>query len=236
MKHAEGYCVHSVKKRAAYRTRVLFIALAILVIILFVPIIPVAYNVKEPYERVETYYENVPVEVVEYTEWNVTWYTLQGDFKFWAELGTSKFPGIFSYQWNASNSFKGYRDPMGFKANATINVQKREPVWFNISGYTGCELYLNGSPFLFTSTYSSSPYKNASTQTTLSPGKYTLTLIYYKQGATGLATFSTNRDVVEWRRIEYKNVPSQRTVTDYQYATKTTYIGVLSYLLGQYPR
>lgn len=228
--------MHSIDKRVVYRMGILLIALVILVSILYVPMIPVAYRVMEPVERVEPYYETVPVEVVERTEWNVTWYTLQGDFKFLTKLGTTKFPGIFSYQWDASNSFDGYRDSMGFIANATINVQKREPVWFNISGYTGCELYLNASPLIFTSTYSAAPYKNASTLITLSPGRYTLTLIYYKQGATGLATFYTSRDVLEWKAIEYKNVVRQRTVTSYQYATKTTHVGVLSYLLGQYPR
>jgi len=214
----------------------LFIVLASLAIILFAPIIPISYTAKEPYERVETFYEEIPVEVAKHTEWNVTWYTLRGDYNWGTKLGTSKFPAIFSYAWGFGDVFKGYRDLVGFKATTIINVQKQGPVSFHIGGDDGCELYLNGSLFLMTGTYASWPYLNASTQTTLSPGKYALTLHYWEGGAGACVSFSADREVLEWKDIEYKSEAVQRTVVDYKYTTKTDSISILSYLLGQYPR
>lgn len=229
--------IHSVKKGASYRTLALFIALAILATILFAPVIPIAYTVKEPYERVETYYEDIPVLVTKRTEWNVTWYAISADHIWLAEIGTAKFPGIFSYNWGLGNAFGGRRDYVGFQAKTIINVQKQGLVSFNLGGNDGCELYLNESLFLLTGTYSPDPYRNASTQITLSPGKYTLTLHYANIGGIACVSFSTNPEVLEWREtIEHRSEPRQKTVIDYQYTPKTARMSILSYLLGQYPR
>jgi hypothetical protein len=217
--------------KKAYFTVILLIILAI---ILSAPIIPKTISVKEPYERVEEYYEDVPVEVIKHTEWNVTWYAISGDFKFITEIGESKFPAVFLYDWGYGGEVFNGRDYVGFKATALVKVQERRPIWINLTGDDGCELYLNGTRFLSTSFYSG--YKTEFAKVVLDPGAYILTLYYFNRGGYACVSFSTDPEILEWKTIEYRRQLVQKTFTDYRNVSKTSYVSLLNYLLNNnYP-
>ncbi|MGB9615100.1 MAG: hypothetical protein ACPL3B_06330 [Fervidobacterium sp.] len=205
------------------------IVLIILAIILFAPIIPVTNTVKEPYKRVEEYYEDVPVEVIKHAEWNVTWYAISGDFKFITEIGESKFPAIFWYDWGYGGEIFNGRDYVGFKATALVKVKERRPIWINLTGDDGCELYLNGTRFLSTSFYSG--YKTEFAKVVLDPGVYILTLYYFNRGGYACVSFSTDPEILEWKVIEFRRELVQKTVIDYKIVNRTSYVSLLNYLL-----
>ena len=206
----------------------------IIMIILFSPIIPITYTTKVPHEHIEQYYENVPVKVIRRTEWNVTWYAITGDFKFITEIGKSKFPATFNYNWGYSRNIFNGEEFVGFVATAIINVRERHPIWINLTGDDGCELYLNGSRFLCTSFYSG--YKTEFAHVILEPGVYVLTLYYYNRGGYACVSFSADSEILEWEDIEYRRDLVQKTVTEYKYENITSYANILNYLLGQYPK
>lgn len=210
------------------------IVLIILAIILSAPIIPVTNIVKEPYECIEEYYEDLPVEVIKHTEWNVTWYAISGDFKFITEIGESKFPAVFWYDWGYGGEIFNGRDYVGFKATALIKVQERRPIWINLTGDDGCELYLNGTRFLSTSFYSG--YKTEFAKVVLDPGAYILTLNYFNRGGYACVSFSTDPEILEWKTIEFRRQLIQKTFIDYRNISKTSYVSLLNYLLNNnYP-
>lgn len=221
--------LHAIKRELSIKAYYTIIILALTAIVLFAPIVPITYNVKVPHERIESYYETVPVEVPKFTEWNVTWYAVSGDFKFITEIGESKFPATFSYDWGYEGKVYNGRDYVGFKATAIIKVPERRPIWINITGDDGCELYLNGTRFLSTSFYSG--YKTEFALVTLDPGTYVLTLYYYNRGGYACVSFSADPEILEWKIVEYRRELMQRTVTEYEYESRTSYVSILNYLL-----
>ncbi|MCX8189316.1 MAG: hypothetical protein N3F64_06360 [Nitrososphaeria archaeon] len=226
--------IHSIKFLVSNKVYFTIIILAITIIILFSPIIPITYTTKVPHEYIEQYYEEVPVKVIRRTEWNVTWYAVTGDFKFITEIGKSKFPACFSYDWGYSRNIFNGEEFVGFMATAIIKVRERHPIWINLTGDDGCELYLNGSRFLCTSFYSG--YKTEFARVTLEPGVYLLTLYYYNsRGGYACVSFSADSEVLEWTDLEYRRQLVQRTVTEYEYENVTSTINILSYLLGYRP-
>ncbi|MEM3573281.1 MAG: hypothetical protein QXJ62_03505 [Nitrososphaeria archaeon] len=213
----------------------LVIIILVIIIILFSPIIPINYTTNVPHERIEQYYENIPLEVIRRTEWNVTWYAVTGDFKFITEIGKSKFPATFSYDWGYSRNIFNGEEFVGFIATTIIKVRERRPIWINLTGDDGCELYLNGSRFLCTSFYSG--FKTEFARVTLDPGTYVLTLYYYNsRGGYACVSFSADSEILEWKDVEYRRELVQKTVTEYEHENITSYVSLLNYLLGQYPR
>lgn len=222
----------SISNKVYFKITILVI---IIVIILYSPIIPITYTTKVSHEGIEQYYEDVPVEVIRRTEWNVTWYAVTGDFKFITEIGKSKFPATFNYDWGYSQNIFNGEEFVGFMATALIKVRERHPIWINLTGDDGCELYLNGSRFLCTSFYSG--YKTEFAQVILEPGVYVLTLCYYNsRGGYACVSFSADSEILEWKDVEYRRDLVQKTVTEYEYENMTSYVNILNYLLGQYPK
>jgi len=222
-----------------------FVIALLIIIILLVPIIPVE-SIKIVEVPVETFTEKTITEKVirtitttkvERATWDVTWYAITGEGKFGGELGKTKFPAIFTYDWGYGNVWKDYKDFIGFEAYTTIYVPRDGPVNFYIRSDDGCRLYVDGK--LVIDLWGRLFYPQEESKTVyLTKGFHRLRLIWYEWRGAAYIRFNVDFDVVEWTTTtsivtttyeqKITTVPTIITVTETK--TLTEFVNLLQYL------
>lgn len=220
------------------RKILVLVLIFVVLLILLVPVVPVQSKVQKENVATQTLTQTrtilqttsqttlvplvttsrvVAIEPEKYdvkTEWQVTWYTVTGEGRIGASVGTQTFPAIFSYDWGRGVVFQQYSDFIMFQATSTINVQRSGPVRFSVTSDDGVRLYVDGQ--LTIDKYDRplfSPHQQ-SVVVNLAPGTHTLRLDWYEWDANARITFSTDQDVVAWS--------DTRTVTKTQTQIITT--------------
>lgn len=221
------------------------IFLFILIASLFLPVIPVTYEVREPYQRTEKYIEKVPmqvevpIQVMKRTEWAVEWSTLSGDLEWGGTVGSASFAGEFDYSYGSGQIFGSYDDYIGFIATATINVPRSGPISFRIGSDDGSRLLVDGT--LVIDNWNRGSYRVKNTVLNLNPGIHSLTFRYYEVTGNARVSFSTDLDVLSWQTTEYQTqtqiqeVEKERVITDYRDVSKNAYVNLFQFLTGQLP-
>jgi hypothetical protein len=137
-----------------------------------------------------------PGPATTFARWTLTWYTLTGDLKWGASVGTSLWGAIFDHDFDSGVIYGGYSNYVGFQATMTINMQRDGPVHFLIGSDDGSQLYVDGA--LWIDNWGDHAYTEKSSTTSLSRGFHTLTLWYYNHVSPARIRFDCDSDLVIW--------------------------------------
>lgn len=132
-----------------------------------------------------------------FAQWDVHWRTLTGDYKWGAEVGTSKFSPNFFYNWGNGVIFLGYDDWIGFEATMQIKVQRNGPITFTVGADDECSLYIDD--VLRIDLSQRLAYRTQSIiASDLSQGFHTLRLTYSESYGWAAVSFECDIDVLMW--------------------------------------
>jgi len=132
-----------------------------------------------------------------FARWEVTWYTLTGDYQRGASVGTSSFSPTFFYNWGSGVVFLGYDDWIAFDATMTINMSRSGPVTFTIGADDECSFYVDGG--LFMSLSQRLAYRTTSrTYNDLATGLHVLRLSWSESYGLAAVSFDCDRDILMW--------------------------------------
>lgn len=131
-----------------------------------------------------------------FAQWELTWYTLTGDFQWGASVGTSEWGAVFDHDFKYDILFLGYDDYIGFQAVMTINMQRDSPIHFVIGSDDGSRLYVDDD--LWIDNWGSHTYRERDATGLLPKGIHTLKLWYYDVTSTARISFNCDLDVLMW--------------------------------------
>jgi hypothetical protein len=131
-----------------------------------------------------------------FARWEVTWYTLTGDYQLGASVGTSSFSPTFFYNWGSDVVFLGYDDWVAFHATMTINKSSSGPVTFTIGADDECSFYIDY--VLYISLSQRQAYRTKSITIDVAPGLHVLTLGWSESYGLAAVSFDCDPDVLMW--------------------------------------
>ena len=137
-----------------------------------------------------------PGSATNFARWSLTWYTITGDRKWGAAIGTSTWGAVFDHNFGTTAVFGAYNDYIGFQATMTINMQRDGPVRFMTGSDDGSRLYLDGE--LWIDNWGPHSYVELDSTTGLSKGFHTLTLWYYDISGNARVSFNCDPDILMW--------------------------------------
>lgn len=136
-----------------------------------------------------------------FAKWSLTWYTLTGDLKWGASIGTSEFPSTFAYDWLDGAIFLGYDDYVGFVATMQVKMQRSGggSVTFLLGADDDVRLSVDGSQILSATNQWGGIVTGGIGKTIyLNEGMHTLTLQYYEVGGYARVMFDCDSDILQW--------------------------------------
>jgi hypothetical protein len=205
---------------------------------------------EELYATTETYYDEVPQVVTEtvsipyqvanHMRWQVTWYTLTGDRKWGASVGTQTFDATFIYNWGSGPVFGGYSNYVGFAATSNFYVEEAGLFTFTLGSDDGSILKIDGTTVI--NQYYDGPYREQRKLWWGASGWHTAEIDYYQYINTARIYFDVDKGnlftweetqhmTVEIPRIQLQQVPKQRTTVANRTVTETVYESILEYLM-----
>jgi len=137
-----------------------------------------------------------PGDETVFARWEVTWYTLTGDYQLGASVGTSSFSPTFFYNWGSGVVFLGYDDWVAFHATMTINKSSSGPVTFTIGADDECSFYIDY--VLYISLWQRQAYRTKSITIDVAPGLHVLTLAWSESYGLAAVSFDCDPDVLMW--------------------------------------
>jgi len=180
-------------------------------------IVSVPYTTEEPYQENEYYTEREPYKIPKQTKWDVKWYTFTGNLEFGGEVdGDNNFTATFLYDWTGNPGGvgnTGYKEFIGFRADAEINVKVAGVYIFTIGSDDGSRLSIDGS--LIIDNWRDGAYDASvkNIDVALSQGKHRLQMEYYNHWKNPKVSFKvSDSSILSWEGVGYRDVQKIRTV------------------------
>ena len=214
------------------KSRGKYFVLAI-VVVLVVIIVFVLLNISVKEKEIKNVKESTTIQDTtifnKETQWDVTWYSLTGDYKFGGVVGKSKFPSTFMYNWGFGKVYKDYSDYIGFIAKAYINAPRNGLFYFKIGSDDGIKLTLDGKTLLTNQWNYGGSYSTNLRNINLKKGKHYLVLKYYEKYKEAAVLFDCSPDLLTWK----EKVINKRDTFIVKQETTTVKKKIINILLGK---
>lgn len=153
----------------------------------------------QPSTKEETSSRSSTPRTVEHeTVWRAQWFTLTGDMRRGGNVGSEEFPSTFEFDWGDGVISHGFRDYVGFSADADVCAPRSGLFNFTVGSDDGMLLAIDGRTVIDNQWDGGGSFSGKSIKVSLSKGVHHLNLQYYDRSGGASANFDCDHELLTW--------------------------------------